>query len=81
MSGLGFETSGLAAAHVIYNGLTVLIGPHNYFHREQVAFKTFVQLILEDAPTKEVEELLDFCLSVGLPISLANLDVEEVNYE
>lgn len=63
------------------NGLTVLNGPHNYFHGEQVAFTTFVQLILEDAPTKEVEELLDFSLSVGLPVSLADLDVEEVNYE
>lgn len=81
LSGLGFESGGLAAAHAIYNGLTVLNGPHNYFHGEQVAFTTFVQLILEDAPTKEVEELLDFSLSVGLPVSLADLDVEEVNYE
>ncbi|WP_034551023.1 glycerol dehydrogenase [Carnobacterium funditum] len=81
LSGLGFESGGLAAAHAIYNGLTVLDGPHNYFHGEQVAFTTFVQLILEDAPKKEVEELLDFSLSVGLPVSLADLDVKEVNYE
>lgn len=81
LSGLGFESGGLAAAHAIYNGLTVLNGPHNYFHGEQVAFTTFVQLILEDATTEEIEELLDFSLSVGLPVSLADLDVEEVNYE
>ncbi|SFK78158.1 glycerol dehydrogenase, partial [Marinilactibacillus piezotolerans] len=31
---------------------------------------TFVQRILEDEPTKEVEELLDFSLSVGLPVFL-----------
>lgn len=81
LSGLGFESGGLAAAHAIYNGLTVLDGPHNYFHGEQVAFTTFVQLVLENAPNQEIEELLDFSLSVGLPVSLADLDVKEVNYE
>ncbi len=81
LSGLGFESGGLAAAHAIYNGLTVLDGPHNYFHGEQVAFTTFVQLILEGAPNDEVEALLDFSLSVGLPVSLADLDVAEVKYE
>lgn len=81
LSGLGFESGGLAAAHAIYNGLTVLDGPHNYFHGEQVAFTIFVQLVLENAPNQEIEELLDFSLSVGLPVSLADLDVKEVNYE
>ncbi|MGF3073314.1 glycerol dehydrogenase [Facklamia sp. P12945] len=81
LSGLGFESGGLAAAHAIYNGLTVLEGPGNYYHGEQVAFTTFVQLVLEDAPKSEVEELLDFNISVGLPVSLADLDVEEVNYQ
>ncbi|API88363.1 hypothetical protein JZB01_002760 [Listeria monocytogenes] len=46
-----------------------------------MAFTTFVQRILEDEPTKEVEELLDFSLSVGLPVFLEDLDVEEVSYE
>lgn len=81
LSGLGFESGGLAASHAIYNGLTVLDGPNNYYHGEQVAFTTFVQLMLENAPTEEIEQLLDFSISVGLPVSLADLDVEEVNYD
>ena len=81
LSGLGFESGGLAAAHAIYNGLTVLDGPNNYFHGEQVAFTTFVQLVLENAPMDEIEALLDFNLSVGLPVSLEDLDVKEVKYE
>ncbi|MDN6161216.1 MAG: glycerol dehydrogenase [Pisciglobus halotolerans] len=81
LSGLGFESAGLAASHAIYNGLTALDGPGNYYHGEQVAFTTFVQLVLEDAPQSEIEELLDFSLSVGLPVSLADLDVKEVKYE
>lgn len=81
LSGLGFESGGLAASHAIYNGLTVLDGPNNYYHGEQVAFTTFAQLVLENAPTKEIEQLLDFSISVGLPVSLADLDVEEVKYE
>lgn len=81
LSGLGFESAGLAASHAIYNGLTVLEGPGNYYHGEQVAFTTFVQLVLENAPKSEIYELLDFSMSVGLPISLADLDVKKVKYE
>ena len=61
--------------------MTVLDGPHNYYHGEQVAFTTFVQLVLENAPMDEIEALLDFSLSVGLPVSLEDLDVKEVKYE
>ena len=81
LSGLGFESAGLAASHAIYNGLTVLDGPGNYYHGEQVAFTTFVQLVLENAPKSEINELLDFSISVGLPVCLADLDVEEVKYD
>lgn len=81
LSGLGFESGGLAASHAIYNGLTVLDGPHNYYHGEQVAFTTFVQLVLENAPMDEIKALLDFSLSVGLPVSLEDLDVKKVKYE
>src|SRR5205823_2279691 len=30
LSGLGFESSGLAAAHALHNGLTVAPGTHHY---------------------------------------------------
>ena len=68
LSGLGFESGGLAAAHAIHDGLTILEGTHKYFHGEKVAFGTIAQLTLENAPMEEIEEVLDFCLSIGLPV-------------
>ena len=81
LSGLGFESGGLAAAHAIHDGLTILPGTHHYFHGEKVAFGTLAQLILENAPSEEVEEVLDFCLSVGLPVCLADIGVTEITDE
>ncbi|MDR3331757.1 MAG: glycerol dehydrogenase [Synergistaceae bacterium] len=81
LSGLGFESGGLAAAHAIHDGLTILKGTHRYFHGEKVAFGTLVQLILENAPTEELYQVLDFCLSVGLPVNLAGIGVDAPSEE
>ncbi|MDR6725709.1 glycerol dehydrogenase [Paenibacillus amylolyticus] len=81
LSGLGFESGGLAAAHAIHNGLTVLEGTHHYFHGEKVSFGTIAQLVLENAPTEELHEVMDFCLAVGLPVSLADIGVETITQE
>ncbi len=78
LSGLGFESGGLAAAHAIHDGLTILPGTHRYYHGEKVAFGTLAQLMLENAPMEEIKEVLDFCLSVGLPVSLADIGVETI---
>lgn len=78
LSGLGFESGGLAAAHAIHDGLTILEGTHKYFHGEKVAFGTIAQLVLENAPMKELEEVLDFCLSVGLPVCLEDIGVNDI---
>jgi glycerol dehydrogenase len=81
LSGLGFESGGLAAAHAIHDGLTILEGTHKYFHGEKVAFGTIAQLVLENAPAKEMEEVLRFCLSIGLPGCLADIGVASVSEE
>lgn len=81
LSGLGFESSGLAAAHAIHNGLTALEEAHHCWHGEKVAFGTLVHLVLENAPEEEIEEVLDYCDAVGLPTCLGDLGVEEVTYE
>ena len=78
LSGLGFESGGLSAAHAIHNGLTVLPGTHRYFHGEKVAFGTIVQLVLENAPQEEISEVIMFCSQVGLPICLADIGVESI---
>lgn len=76
LSGIGFESGGLGAAHSIHNGLTALPQTHRYFHGEKVAFGVIVQLVLENAPTEEINRILAYCQSVGLPTSLAQLGVE-----
>jgi glycerol dehydrogenase len=78
LSGLGFESSGLAAAHAIHNGLTALEETHKYFHGEKVSFGTLVHLVLENAPKKEIDEVLAYCKSINLPTCLGDLGVKEI---
>jgi glycerol dehydrogenase len=77
LSGVGFESGGLAAAHAIHNGLTVLEGTHGMYHGEKVAFGTIVQLVLENACDCELEQVIGFCKTLGLPTTLQELGVGE----
>ncbi len=75
LSGLGFESGGLAGAHAVHNGLTVLEASHAKFHGQKVAFGVVTQMVLEGRPSKDVDQVLNFCLSVGLPVCLEDLGV------
>jgi glycerol dehydrogenase len=79
LSGLGFESSGLAAAHAVHNGLTAAHETHAFFHGEKVAFGLIVQLVLEGAPRAIVEEVLGFSSKVGLPITLAQIGLADLD--
>ena len=81
LSGLGFESGGLAGAHAIHDGLTILAGTHKFFHGEKVAFGTIAQLVLENAPEEELNEVLAFCVKVGLPVCLADIGVASITQE
>ena len=81
LSGLGFESGGLAGAHAIHDGLTILEGTHHYYHGEKVAFGTIVQLVLENASTEELDEVLGFCMDVGLPVCLKDIGVDALSAE
>jgi len=81
LSGIGFESCGLAGAHAIHNGLTVLPECHHMYHGEKVAFGTIAQLALENVPAEELEEIIGFCIEVGLPVTLKALGLEEVTDE
>ncbi|HSD79966.1 MAG TPA: glycerol dehydrogenase [Solirubrobacteraceae bacterium] len=76
LSGLGFESGGLAAAHSIHNGLTALHETHDYWHGEKVAFGLVAMLVLEDRPVEVLDRVVDFCLSVGLPVTLGDIGVD-----
>lgn len=73
LSGLGFESGGLAAAHAIHNGLTVLEETHNYLHGEKVAVGTVTQLFLESKDKSIINQVLTFCDQLRLPMSLADI--------
>lgn len=81
LSGIGFESSGLACAHSIYNSLTVLPGCRHMHHGELVAFGTLVQLMLEKRPHEEVDEVIRFCIRVGLPVSFSGISSCELSAE
>lgn len=81
LSGIGFESGGLAGAHAIHNGLTVLEECHHMYHGEKVAFGTITQLVLENVAAEELQEMIDFCIELGLPVTLRELGIKEVTEE
>ena len=81
LSGLGFESGGLASAHAIHNGLTALEPTHAYFHGEKVAIGTLASLILTDKSRDTINKVFSFCESVGLPTTLADIGLNDVTDE
>ncbi|WP_293746704.1 glycerol dehydrogenase [uncultured Paraglaciecola sp.] len=77
LSGLGFESGGLAAAHAIHNGLTAIPSTHSYYHGEKVAIGLQAMMFLTDRPSATIELVFDFCQSIGLPICLADIGMHE----
>lgn len=81
LSGLGFESGGLAMAHSIHNGLTVLHQTHDYFHGEKVAVGVLASLFLREETKPLIEEVYTFCESIGLPTTLAGIGLGEATAE
>ena len=81
LSGIGFESGGLAGAHAIHNGFTVLEECHHMYHGEKVAFGTITQLVLENIPAEELEDIIDWCIELGLPVTLKELGITEISDE
>ena len=81
LSGLGFESAGLAAAHSVHNGLTRVPGSHAFLHGEKVAFGVLVQLLLEKSDRSELDEVLSFSDSVGLPMTLREFGCGDLSRE
>jgi glycerol dehydrogenase len=81
LSGLGFESGGLAAAHSIHNGLTVLEDTHDATHGEKVNFGTLTHLVLEERDDAFLRDFVEFSSTVGLPVTLAELGLEDPTRE
>ncbi len=81
LSGLGFESGGLAAAHGIHNGLTLIEEMNGSLHGEKVAFAVLAQLIMEKRDRPLLLDLLVFYRKIGLPTTLAELGLAKANRE
>ena len=79
LSGIGFESSGLATAHSIHNGLSVLSETHSFLHGEKVAFGVLTGLHLTDAEPQEIEKVYSFCEGIGLPTTFCDIGVIDIN--
>lgn len=73
LSGLGFESGGLAAAHAIHNGLTAVQATHGLAHGQKVNIGSVTQLVLEGAPTSDIRDFIEFTTRVGLPTTLTEV--------
>ena len=65
LSGLGFESGGLAVAHAVHNGITEIPTSHDFIHAEKVTFGLLTQLVLEGQPQTEINEILRDQKAVG----------------
>jgi glycerol dehydrogenase len=74
LSGLGFESGGLAAAHSIHNGLR-RSRRRTTAGTARRAFGVLALLVLEGRPQALIDEVVDFGLQVGLPVTLGDLGV------
>jgi glycerol dehydrogenase len=79
LSGIGFESSGLAAAHAIHNGLTALEATSAYYHGEKVAFGVLAGLQLTDAPSEISQTVFAFCNEMGLPTTLQGIGLDNTD--
>ncbi|SET97219.1 glycerol dehydrogenase [Paracoccus homiensis] len=79
MSGLGFESGGVAAAHAIHHGLAELRETHGALHGEKVAFGVLVGLVLNDAPIEEITKVREFLAQTGLPTYLGAVGITDAD--
>jgi glycerol dehydrogenase len=77
LSGIGFESGGVAAAHAIATGAfpTFPAVHDSCLHGEMVAFGLLVQLVLEEK-TDEAKDVASFLAAVGLPVHLGQIGLD-----
>ncbi len=82
LSGLGFESGGLATAHMIANALPSFPECKRFMHGEKVGFGVVSQLCLdEDTDVQEMNQIVDFEIAIGLPVTFADLNLHNVTRE
>ena len=83
LSGLGFESGGLSAAHAVGHAFHHIrhLFERPLFHGELVAFGTLVQLVMEGRKTEFLDTIFSFCRAVGLPTSFLEMSLKSMTDE
>lgn len=82
LSGLGCESNSGASDHSFYYGFCALTHREEYmYHGEYVAFSTLCLMVMEGAPKEELDEMYNFCISVGLPVTLEEMRLDDMTEE
>lgn len=79
LSGLGFESGGVAVAHALSEGFSIIPETHRCLHGETVAFGLLVHLIVDNQPESELHTIATFCSQVGLPVTLRELGCQNAD--
>jgi glycerol dehydrogenase len=80
LSGLGFESGGLATAHMIGNLLSNVPECKDLMHGEKVGFGIVTQLCLEDdLDVDDLYEIVDWEIEIGLPVTFADVGLEGID--
>jgi glycerol dehydrogenase len=79
LSGIGWESGGLATAHAIANSLPSLPETHDYLHGEKVSFGLMTQLCLDDSLGADlVDRTAQFLARAGLPVTFADINIDKI---
>ena len=75
LSGVGFESGGVAAAHAINDGFSACQEASHLYHGEIVGFGTLSMLMLQNSDMETINQVLDFMCEVGLPVTFNQLGI------
>ena len=75
LSGVGFESGGVAAAHAVNDGFSACQEASHLYHGEIVGFGTLAMLMLQGESDTVVQEVVSFMKTVGLPMTFEQLNI------
>lgn len=79
LSGIGFESGGVAAAHAVNDGFSIIPEGSRVYHGELVGFGVLCLLMLDGAEGERLCQVTDFMGKVGLPMTLAGLGMAHLD--
>lgn len=77
LSGVGAESGGLAAAHAVNNGMSLIPELHRTQHGEKVVFGLLTQLVLENTSTEELDKVFHIIKTAKLPFCIEDFGLTE----